>query len=62
MSTDMVNITKEEFCLGQGIGRRGKGRGIGQGQEGEATKEDKKEKEKLDKEVDDAIKKAWEEK
>ncbi len=55
-------ITKEEFCSGQGMGRRGKGRGMGQGQEGEASNVDKKEKEILDKKVDDAIKKAWEEK
>jgi hypothetical protein len=55
-------ITKEEFCSGQGMGRRGRGRGIGQGQEGEAGNADKKEKEIQDKKVDDAIKKAWEEK
>ncbi len=55
-------ITKEEFCSGQGMGRRGTGRGMGQGQEGEAGKADKKEKQILDKKVDDAIKKAWEEK
>ncbi|SPF47445.1 Putative signal transduction protein with EFhand domain (modular protein) [Syntrophobacter sp. SbD1] len=54
-------ITKEEFCSGQGMGRR-RGKGIRQGQEGETSNEDKKEKEKLDKEVDEAIKKAWEEK
>ncbi len=55
-------ITKEEFCSRQGTGRRGRGRGMGQGQAGVVSNEDKKEKEKLDKEVDDAIKKAWEEK
>ncbi len=48
-------ITKEEFCSGQGKGRRA----MGQGQQGN---DDKKEKETLDKKVDDAINKAWEEK
>jgi hypothetical protein len=47
-------ITKEEFCSGQGMGRRG----MGHGQEGEASNDVKKEKEKEDKKVDDAIKKA----
>jgi len=59
-------ITKEEFCSGQGMGKKG----MRHGQQGEArtdeTKEKEKEKEKekqiLDKKVDDAINKAWEEK
>ena len=55
-------ITKEEFCSGQGMGKRGMGRGMGQGQAGEAGNEAKKAKEIQDKKVDDAIKKAWEEK
>jgi hypothetical protein len=35
---------------------------MGQGQEGEARNDERKEKEIQDKKVDDAIKKAWEEK
>ncbi len=54
-------ITKEEFCSGQGSGRRGMGRGMGQGQEGVASSDAKKDKEMMDKKVDDAIQKAWEE-
>ena len=53
-------ITKEEFCSGQGMGKKG----MRHGQQGEARTDETKEKEKqiLDKKVDDAINKAWEEK
>jgi hypothetical protein len=55
-------ITKDEFCAGQGMGRRGMGSGMGQGQEGQARTDETKVKQGLDKKVDDAINKAWEEK
>jgi hypothetical protein len=55
-------ITKEEFCSSQGTGKGVRGRGMGESGSGQATPDEIKAKQALDKKVDDAIEKAWEEK